>query len=259
MYKEGQTATNPKTGQRVVYKGGQWVNAGTAAPGVGGGRAPRLTPQEQIQLKEAREAAQMSQDFSRQANNFVDLNRKAGTGMIYKVPFVSEIASSFKPEVAQMDALTARMAPAQRVPGSGTTSDRDLGLYLKAVPNIDRPGPANEAIAQDMTATARERASRATFLDSFAQQNGTLMGAEQAYRARQGANAVGEAKPVKPMAVPKPARSAYEAGVSSGRFDTKAKIGTEARPYVARDMATANRLPKGTYVILPNGAMGVVE
>lgn len=31
-YREGQTATNPKTGQKVIYKGGQWVNAG-AAPG----------------------------------------------------------------------------------------------------------------------------------------------------------------------------------------------------------------------------------
>lgn len=67
------------------------------------------------------------------------------------------------------------------------------------------------------------------------------------------------APPAKPMPVPKPARTVYEAGVSSGRFDTKAKIGTEARPYVARDMATANRLPKGSFVILPNGAMGVVE
>ena len=77
-----------------------------------------------------------------------------------------------------------------------------------------------------------------------------------------GAAAPGAARtdaPRKPMSVPKPARSTYEAGVSSGRFDTKAKIGTEAHPYVARDMATANRLPKGTYVILPNGALGVVE
>ncbi len=255
MYREGQTATNPKTGQRVVFKAGQWVNAGGAT---GVARPPsRMTPQEQIQLKEAREGAQTAQEFSRQANAFVDLNRKAGTGMIYKVPLVSEIASTMKPEVAQMDALTARMAPAQRVPGSGTTSDRDLGLYLKAVPNIDRPGPANEAIAQDMTATARERADRAAFLDSFAQQNGTLMGAEQAYRARQRSSAgAGRAKP---MPLPKPARSAFEAGVTSGRFDTKAAMGTETHPYVARDMATANRLPEGTYVILPNGAFGVVE
>ncbi len=32
-FREGQTATNPKTGQRVAFKGGQWVNAGGAAPG----------------------------------------------------------------------------------------------------------------------------------------------------------------------------------------------------------------------------------
>lgn len=48
-YREGQTATNPKTGQRVVYKGGQWVNAGSVAPiaaasggGMFGGKAAQL-------------------------------------------------------------------------------------------------------------------------------------------------------------------------------------------------------------------------
>lgn len=27
-FQEGQTATNPKTGQKIVFRGGQWVNAG---------------------------------------------------------------------------------------------------------------------------------------------------------------------------------------------------------------------------------------
>lgn len=180
MYREGQTATNPKTGQKIVYKGGQWVNAGGAAP-----RPGRLSPQEQIQLQEARQGAETAQEFARQANVFVDLNRKSGTGMINKIPFVSEVRAAFDPAVAQMDALTARMAPAQRVPGSGTTSDRDLALFLKAVPNIDRPGPANAAIAADMSATAKRRAERAAFLDRWAAERGTLIGAEEAWAASQ--------------------------------------------------------------------------
>lgn len=32
QYREGQTATNPKTGQKIVFKGGQWTNAGAAGP-----------------------------------------------------------------------------------------------------------------------------------------------------------------------------------------------------------------------------------
>jgi hypothetical protein len=179
MYREGQTATNPKTGQKIVYKGGQWVNGGAAPP-----RPGKLSPQEQIQLKEAREGSVAAQDFARQANLFVDLNKKSGTGLINKIPFVSEVRSAFDPNLAQMDALTSRMAPAQRVPGSGTTSDRDLALYLKAVPNVDRPGEANAAIARDMTTTAKQRADRAAFLDRWAAERGTLMGAEEAWNAR---------------------------------------------------------------------------
>lgn len=143
--------------------------------------AKKVTPQEQIQLKEARDGAESARDFARQANIFSDLNEKSGTGFINKIPFVSEVRGAIDPNIAQMDALTSRMAPAQRVPGSGTTSDRDLALYLKAVPNIDRPGPANAAIAKDMSATAVRRTARAAFLDRYAQTHGTLMGADKAF------------------------------------------------------------------------------
>lgn len=180
MYREGQTATNPKTGQKVVFRNGQWVNAGMAAPGQ---RPMRLSPQEQIQLKEARESANMFGEIAGQAQQFVDLNRKAGTGPIYKLPGAEFVGETLNPNVAQMNALTARMAPAQRVPGSGNTSDRDLAMFLKAVPNVDRPGPANAAIAKDMQGMASKRRERAIFLDNYARQNGTLVGAEEAYQA----------------------------------------------------------------------------
>lgn len=175
---EGQTATNPQTGQKIVYQGGKWYPVG----GAGAGPAPRkLVAAEQTQLKEARDGAEAARDFSRQANIFAKLNEKSGTGFVNKIPFVSEVRSAFDPNIAQMDALTSRMAPAQRVPGSGTTSDRDLALYLKAVPNIDRPGPANAAIAQDMSQTAVRRTARAAFLDRYASKNGTLIGADKAF------------------------------------------------------------------------------
>lgn len=179
MYQEGQTATNPKTGQRVVFRGGQWVNAGMA-PGAAR-PPPRLTPQEQIQLKEARESANSFGEIANQADQFVRLNRKAGTGPVYRIPGAEFIGEALNPNVAQMNALTARMAPAQRQPGSGTTSDRDLSLFLKAIPNVDRPGEANAAIARDMRQMADRRAQRAQFFDRYAQERGTLLGAEEAF------------------------------------------------------------------------------
>lgn len=57
--------------------------------------------------------------------------------------------------------------------------------------------------------------------------------------------------------LPKPAVSAYERMKSS--FDTRQPRGTQANPFLARDMETLNRLPKGSFVIAPNGDFGVVE
>lgn len=141
----------------------------------------KLSAQEEAQLKEARDGAESARDLSRAANIFADLNTKSGTGMVNKIPFVSEVRAAFDPNIAQMQALTARMAPAQRVPGSGTTSDRDLELYLQAVPSVDRGGKANGAIARDINVLADRRSARAAFFDRWAEKRGSLLGADKAF------------------------------------------------------------------------------
>lgn len=62
-----------------------------------------------------------------------------------------------------------------------------------------------------------------------------------------------------PQQLPAEARAAHERLFRQGKIDPEQPFGTRANPYVARDEATANRLPPGSYVIMPNGRMGVVE
>lgn len=59
--------------------------------------------------------------------------------------------------------------------------------------------------------------------------------------------------------LPMPARDTYRRLFSQGRIDQKAPMGSENNPYSPRDEATMNRLPKGTYVVTPDGHFGVVE
>ena len=193
---EGQTATNPQTGEKIVYRGGKWYPA-SSAPTQGG----KLIPQEEIALNEARQSANMFSEIATQAEQFGKLNEKVGTGPVYKIPGAKSIANIFNPDMARMEALSARMAPAQRVPGSGTTSDRDLALFLKAVPDVERMGAGNAGIIEDMKGMATKRQQRAYFLDRYAQQNGTLKGAEEAF-AKQWA-----AKSAKPPTAKKPVTS----------------------------------------------------
>lgn len=56
-----------------------------------------------------------------------------------------------------------------------------------------------------------------------------------------------------------PGFAAYNAAMKQGRIDKSKPFGTRANPYVARSEEVANRLPKGSYVYLPNGQLGVVE
>lgn len=58
-------------------------------------------------------------------------------------------------------------------------------------------------------------------------------------------------------ALPQPALQAYRKRFSG--MDMKAPRGTQANPYLARDAATLERLPTGSYVIAPNGDFGVID
>jgi hypothetical protein len=184
---EGQTATNPQTGQKIVFSKGRWhpVGAGGAMPGARPAGTPRLAPQEQKALADARSAASQFTSIADQATQFADINRGVATGPLYGVPVLGgafeAAGEALNPKLAQLNALEARMAPQQREPGSGTPSDRDLALFLKAVPNTDRMGPANGLIAQDMKRMADKKVARSAFLDAYARSGGTLLGSEDAF------------------------------------------------------------------------------
>lgn len=87
------------------------------------------------------------------------------------------------PEAQYLDSITSTLAPAKRVPGSGTTSDRDLALFLKGTPGLDKNEATNRALIEDGRREAIRRQQRADFLEAYARENGTLNGAEQAFRA----------------------------------------------------------------------------
>jgi hypothetical protein len=71
------------------------------------------------------------------------------------------------------------------------------------------------------------------------------------------------ARPGKPPAVPRiapvPAMRKQQALKADGKLDLGKPRGSQNNPYIARDQATANRLPKGSYVIMPDGSLGIVE
>lgn len=249
-FREGQTATNPKTGQQIVYRSGQWVSAGPA----NGGAMPRpkLSTREQMFLDEARTAARGSDEAALTAEQFVDINRNQNTGGWRAIPGATDLAGALDPEISRMNSLTARMAPQQRVPGSGTTSDRDLSLYLQAVPSAAKPGNVNSDIARQARADAERRSRYVQFLDRYVSQNGSLLGAEQAWRTEQAAAG-------KPRIASEAAMGTQQRMKRNGTLDLSRPRGDPHNPYIAKDDAILARLPKGSWAIGPDGQYGQVE
>lgn len=214
-YREGQTATNPKTGQKIVFQGGLWVAV------AGGDRSASLKPIEQKRLDEVREAGSNALSTLGDLTRFQDVNTRLNetgydTGGIKG--WVADKANFLlnNPDVQQAKEITARMAPAQRVPGSGTTSDRDLALYLQASPSMTNSKAANDAIIERGRREAVLRQQRADFYEQYAREHGSINGAEQAFRGMVGR-------------------------------------GSMENPYDAKTAGDRSQLPRGAYYQSPEG------
>ena len=152
------------------------------------GRVDMLNNQEKASLDDARAASSNAITVLSDLNNFQ--NQLDGRGMKAQETggwfdgFANRMAAKMgDPEAQRLAGITATLAPSKRPPGSGTTSDKDLALYLKGTPGLDKDANTNRAILEDGRREAVRRQQRADFMEAWATKNGTLNGAEQAFRA----------------------------------------------------------------------------
>lgn len=81
-------------------------------------------------------------------NEFGRLNRENSTGSWWQQ--LTPDKQMFRSDGSmQMSAIQSRLAPSQRPPGSGASSDRDVSLFLKSLPNTGNYGNTNQGIRED--------------------------------------------------------------------------------------------------------------
>ncbi|MBP2311878.1 lytic transglycosylase domain-containing protein [Azospirillum soli] len=125
---------------------------------------------------------------------FKELNGKVGSGGVYSLPGAGAVAGALDSDVAEMRAITARIAPQMRAPGSGATSDFDAKQFERATVGIDKPKEANEAIANAGLAAAKLTLDRGAFERAYFDANGHLQGADRAWRRYLEANPIFDPK-----------------------------------------------------------------
>ena len=111
---------------------------------------------------------------------------------------------------------------------------------------------AKQRRLKNLVQAAKERSGAAWTPNLEAQFNAAFGGAGVAAAAPV-------ASPANKSLQQTPGYLAHTNAVKQGRIDKSKPFGSRANPYVARSDEVANRLPKGSYVYLPNGSLGVVE
>lgn len=150
------------------------------------GMRPKMFANTEERLGAMDDVARQAQSMRVDANRFADLNDKEATGGL--AGLVAPVLAPFDPGVAEMRAISERMTPLVRAPGSGAMSDRDVQMYRKSVPNMGNPRETNKALSKVIDAGARRESDFAAFMNEWARRNNSLVGAEEAWRAYADAN-----------------------------------------------------------------------
>ena len=144
----------------------------------------RLTANERTSVEEARQRAVGMRAARPDLERYRALNRENPTGALGQIIGQSLDQPQYAADVGidEMLSLEQKLAPRQRVQGSGTTSDRDIMLFRGALPSIRRVGNSNANIIRGLLREADEAQAYAEFLDWYWPQAGTTSGAQEAWR-----------------------------------------------------------------------------
>lgn len=129
-------------------------------------------------IRESAESARGLRGFTQEFNQ--SLQRAQQRGVILGPGTGVQI---WDPDVANMSALGARMLGLMRPTGSGATSDFEQRIYARGAPGVDRTPEANAAIIDGIERLGAISDARQFFYEDWAQQFGTLNGAERAFQS----------------------------------------------------------------------------
>jgi hypothetical protein len=142
----------------------------------------RASEQARKKIDENAKVVQEGAKVLRDMEEFGALNREARTGEWY-----TGIQPSFLQGSAEqkMEAITSKLAPAQRIEGSGTTSDKDIAMFVKAVPSINKKGDVNQSIRENFAKQYDRSRAKLQYLQDYYDQYGHLNGADTLWEKEQ--------------------------------------------------------------------------
>jgi hypothetical protein len=119
-------------------------------------------------MDEIVQAGQSAPQTMADMQQLIDLGAQIGTGKEAQIkaflgPYAQALGVDVKDmkEIQAYEAITSRLAPQMRAVGSGSSSDRDVSMFLQSLPNLRNVQGGNEIIANTMKAVAQNKINAA--------------------------------------------------------------------------------------------------
>lgn len=176
-------ATQSSQGISVTNPDGTTVQIGGPAQGKFDSETAK---NDSATIKEARDAAAAAQELRSLATQMEtvapDVGYTGPGGEVYGA--IDDVVGIFPGDKGARGAfrqlsMESQLAMTQKTKGAIT--DREMGMFKKAVPGLTQTPPGNQAMANIMKATAKRLEDRATFFEQYRRLSGTLDGATAAW------------------------------------------------------------------------------
>lgn len=192
------------------------------------------------------DAARKEAATAQAAARFMELNKGISTGGMADKVAIGRWLQSMGSDYSELEAITAKLAPAMREPGSGSTSDFDGKQFERATVGVDKPQKANENIAKAIISRAQLSQDYADFRQTYLEQNGTLSGADRYWKQYLDKNPIFD--PAKP--------GAFDLNAGRKAWRDHFKPGAEsAKPTAAPSPSPSPIKPGSTLRFDVNGSM----
>jgi len=142
----------------------------------------RASEQARKKIDENARVVQEGGKILQDMETFGALNRESKTGEFYTGIQPGFLQGS---DEQKMEAITSRLAPGQRIEGSGTTSDKDIAMFVKAVPSINKKGDVNQSIRENFAKQYNRSKAKLQYLQDYYDQYGHLNGADTLWEKEQ--------------------------------------------------------------------------
>ena len=191
------------------------------------------------------------------ANRFTQLSDQVnapgdwstGTGGLAGFPGIRQLQSALDSRFSEMEAITARLVPKLREPGSGATSDFDASMFQRGTVGVEKPGQSNKAISVGMKAAAQNLIDKAGFEEAYFKARKTLVGSQEAWQEYLEANPIFDPS------------SQLEPRLNKGRVNWKQHFGVSGQSQQPAGKASGIPLvrTKAQFDALPSGAVYMEE